>query len=202
MLEPVLRDHLWPGVAAWIALYVSDYTLTIVCARLHRDTAAAHIVVEGSFELTPQFQGDIDTLRRVSPTFLLAMCTSTATLVLLWLLSAQGGREIYLLALGAMLGVECAVHIRHFRNFHLFKTCFGPDGVRGRVEYPRDVILRISAVEFFQFASLFLLLFLVTGSYLLLGAAAGCLSQAGKHKGWRRAWRERPPQPAAEASRS
>ncbi len=53
-----------PGVILWIILYISDYYLTIYSARGFREIG--HFQFEGSFELTPQYQKDIDTLRPVS----------------------------------------------------------------------------------------------------------------------------------------
>ena len=61
----------WPGVAVWIALYVSDYVLTVKCARLYKSGAHEKVVVEGSYELTAYFQRDIDSLRLFSPRFIL-----------------------------------------------------------------------------------------------------------------------------------
>ena len=53
-----------PGVMLWIILYISDYVLTIYSARGFREIG--HFQFEGSFELTPQFQRDIDALKPVS----------------------------------------------------------------------------------------------------------------------------------------
>src|SRR5258708_24418110 len=45
----------------WGLLYVSDYALTITCARLYGRQKT--IVFEGSYEITPFFQRDINSLR-------------------------------------------------------------------------------------------------------------------------------------------
>lgn len=195
MLEDALLDSLWPGLIAAAILYVSDYALTIVCARLYRSRVAQHLVYEGSLELTPYFQRDINALRVVSPRFVAALTWMTTLLALMWWLDALSGGGIgYLVALGAIIFVECAVHMRHFRNLYLFATGFGPGDIAGRIEYPRPVILRLSAFEFYEFAVLYFLIFLVTGSLLVLGGAVACLVQALKHRQWLRAWRRsRPP---------
>lgn len=191
MIEDFLRAHLWPGLTAWIVLYVSDYVLTVVCARLYRKDAGEHIVFEGSFELTPQFQADIDALRWISPKFLTALTVSTGMLALIWWQSSISGSAIYLFVLGATVLLELAVHMRHFRNVYQFRTCFGRDGIRGRLEYPREVTLRLSAFELLEFAVLFFIVSFVTGSVLFVGGAASCLAQAVKHRRWLHAWRKR-----------
>lgn len=72
---------LWPGLLVWILLYVSDYTLTITCARLYRNGVNEKLVFEGSYEITPYFQKDIDTLRLASPRFLLILVLFSGLLV-------------------------------------------------------------------------------------------------------------------------
>ena len=61
----------WPGILCWAALFISDMHLTVTCARMYQAGVRDHIVFEGSYELTPYHQADIDALRRFSPRFLL-----------------------------------------------------------------------------------------------------------------------------------
>jgi hypothetical protein len=182
VVDGFLREHLWPGLAVWVALYISDYVLTVVSARLYRERAAGALVFEGSYELTPFFERDIDALRWVSPRFLAALAWTALLLGLLWWIGRGAWNTPYLIALGALIFVEAAVHMRHVRNIHQFLTCFGPDGVRGRIEYPRPVTMRLSAFDLFQFAVLYLVIFLVTGSWLLFGGSLACLTQGMKQR--------------------
>lgn len=55
-----LLEHAWPGVVLWDLLYISDYALTISCARLYGQQET--IVFDGSYEITPFFQRDINSL--------------------------------------------------------------------------------------------------------------------------------------------
>lgn len=171
----VLRDSLWPGLILWMLLYLSDECFTITCARMYR--AQDTIVVEGSFELTPAFKKGVDVLRRVSPRFLLALGAGAALFVLLWWLGTRPPywTDGYLYALGALVLLETAVHIRHPRNWHLFRTALGPDGVQGRLVYPRAIVLRASAFELRLFAGLYASLSLLSSRWFLPGGATSCL---------------------------
>jgi hypothetical protein len=60
-------ESLWPGLAFWAVLYISDYYLTLTCARLYQRGVREKIEFEGSYEITPYFQADIDSLRAISP---------------------------------------------------------------------------------------------------------------------------------------
>jgi hypothetical protein len=53
----------WPAAIAWALIYMSDFVLTITCARLYRRNLASKIVFEGSFELNPVFQRDVDSMK-------------------------------------------------------------------------------------------------------------------------------------------
>ena len=173
---------LWPGLTAWIILYISDYAFTLTCARLYRSGVSEKIVFEGSYELTPQFQPDIDSLRRISPRFLAMLVVSTLLLATIWFLAMQSVPELYAFALGSMILLQLTVHLRHLRNFFMFRAMLSSDCVRGRIEYPRPFILRMSSQELFAFSGFFLLLFIFTSSWFLLGGAASCFSTGMKHR--------------------
>lgn len=82
-----LLDSAWPGLAIWAILYTSDYYLTIWCARLRRRGGADMFVHEGSYELTPYFQKDVDTLRLLSPRFLWMLVLYAVLLLIVWRLT-------------------------------------------------------------------------------------------------------------------
>jgi hypothetical protein len=173
----------WPGLIAWITLYVSDFLLTMTCARLYQAGAREHIAFEGSYEITPYYQQDVDTLRLVSPRFLSALTASSLLLCLTWWLTVQGlpAPQLYLFALGSMVLLELTIHVRHLRNLFLFRAILQGEGVRGRIEYDRPVVLRLSSIELLACAGLFAAIFLVTGSWFVLGGAASCVSAGAKH---------------------
>ena len=175
-------QNFWAGLAVWAALFVSDYALTITCAHLYQRGVREKIAFEGSYELTPYFQRDIDSLRRVSPRFILSLLWSSVMLYLVWRLVGQSVPEMYSFVLGVMILVQLAIHMRHFRNLFLFRAA-GSDAIRGRIEYSRRVVLRSSSLELLEFSALFLALFAFTHSWFILGGGVACLSVAGKH--WR-----------------
>lgn len=83
-LAELFLQNFWLRLAVWSALYVSDYSMTIKCARLYQESVRDKIVFEGSYELTPYFQSDIDALRRVSLKFILALLWTSILLFLVW----------------------------------------------------------------------------------------------------------------------
>ncbi len=175
-------NSVWPGLTVWVLLYISDYALTIVCARLYRSGVCEKLVLEGSYEITPFFQRDIDSLRRISPRFLAMLIVTSGLLATVWFLSMPSTPELYMFASGSLIVLELTVHIRHLRNFLMFRAMGRSDCVRGRIEYSRTFILRMSSDELFIFSAAFLLLFLFTQSWFVLGGSVTCLSTAIKHR--------------------
>jgi hypothetical protein len=176
-----LFNNLLPGLAAWTVLYISDYTLTLKCAKLYRSGVSDKIAFEGSFELNPNFQADIDSLRTWSPRFLAALLVSGVWLTIIWWLSWGSQPGLYQFALGALILIQLAIHIRHLRNLFLFRVIVSSNAVEGRISYSRQVVLRMSAVEIFAFSALYLVLFAFTQSWFVLGGALACLALALKH---------------------
>jgi hypothetical protein len=180
MMPQFLIEHFWAGWAIWTVLYISDYALTLTCARLYQQGVRDKFVFEGSFEITPYFQGDIDRLRRVSPRFLWALAMSWAILFVLWWFAAPWEPELYSFFFGAMILVELCVHKRHLRNLFTFRAARS-DAIRGRLEYSRPLLLWLSAMDLLVFSALYFTLFAFTYSWFVLGGAVGCLLQAIKH---------------------
>ena len=173
-------QHAWIGIPVWALLYISDYTLTLICARMYQNGVRDKIAFEGSCELTPYFQRDIDSLRVISPRFVAALATASILLVIVWWLAQLSTPAIFLFALGAFICSQLCVHVRHIRNFCMFKAT-ATDAVRGRIEYSRSLSLRVSSVEMLSFCGLFLILYIFTGSWFILGGGMSLLSIAAKH---------------------
>ena len=178
----IMFTSLWPGLAIWSLLYVSDYAFTITCARLYRSGVNQMLVVEGSFELTPYYQRDIDSLKVISPRFVAMLFISGLLLAWIWFLSTQSAREFYVFMFGFMVLLELAIHVRHLRNLFTFRMLAEPGCARGRIEYSRSFILRMSSAELFAFSGLFLLLSAFTQSWFVFGGAASCALTALKHR--------------------
>jgi hypothetical protein len=180
-LPNFLFEHAWPGMVLWGLLYISDYALTITCARLYGRQET--IVFEGSYEITPFFQRDINSLRVVSPRFVFILLLTLGFLGFLWILNESSpAPELWQFALGALIGVQLAVHMRHLRNLVLFRSINNTDLIRGRIEYSRPVALRASSWECFAFSGFYLMLYAFTGSWFILGGVATCFSLGVKHR--------------------
>jgi len=171
----------WPGTIAWALIYISDYVLTITCARLYRRNVASKIVFEGSFELNPSFQRDVDSLKIVSPRFLLLLLLTSTLFTIYWVLTVPSSPGFYTFMLGAAICMELAIHVRHLGNLHLFGSSLRAEQLRGRIEYARPLMLRRSSVQIFSFAILFAVLFAFTGTYFVAGGMVSCFSLSVKH---------------------
>jgi hypothetical protein len=168
-------------MVVWGLLYISDYTLTITCARLY--ARQDKVVFEGSYEITPFFQRDIDSLQIVSPRFVFVLLLTLGLLGFVWISSQSSpAPELWQFLLGALIGIQLSVHLRHLRNLYLFRVMINGDSIRGRTEYSRPALLRGSSWEWFEFSAFYLILFAVTGSWFILGGAVTCLSVGVKHR--------------------
>jgi|SRR5579859_771022 len=180
-------DNPWFALALWLLSYLADYYLTLYSARLYRQGAQAHVAFEGSLELTPYYQADIDQLRRVSLRFILAVVWSVLLLELIWYLSIVVLKLpwAFEFLLGGLVLREAAVLMRHARNIALFRAARAEgQGISGKITYTRRLSLRQSAVELWAFAALFALLAALTASWLLAGGAFACAATGFQH--WRR----------------
>ena len=178
-----LIAHGGASVALWAILYISDYSLTILGASLYQKNARQHIAFEKSYELTPLFEKDINTLRRVSPRFVVALLATSLALWFIWASAVQSGMDpqLFEFLLGAMLLLEIAVHMRHIRNIFSFSQMKFANSASGKVMYARWMSYRLSAVEMLSFTAVYLFFFGLVGRWFFLGGAVTCLGTFGYH---------------------
>jgi hypothetical protein len=181
-MQTWLATSPWYGVLLWVVLYVSDYYLTIYCARGFREVG--HFQFEGSFELTPHYQKDIDSLRPVSRLHLLLLVAYSALILILWWFTRTSVllTWTYPFYLGMFLLLEVAVHLRHLRNIIVIREIRrNPSGIEGQITYMQWFSYRISASELYLHGTLFLLVAMLTYSLFFLGGAVMCYGMGFRH---------------------
>jgi hypothetical protein len=182
MVAYFLLNNVWLDLLLWLAIYASDYYLTLYQMGLYRKGGQEHVGHEGSLELNPYYQADVDRQRKFSLRWLLMACLTSLLLLAVWWLSLRGlGLPgFFWLVLGMLYLLEAAVHVRHLTNIVLFRQILrGEAG--GRIEYSRKASLLTSAGQFLGFAILFFLCFLLTSQWFFLGGALGCASTGMNH---------------------
>lgn len=185
LIELALIEHWWLGPVVTVAVYVSDYYLTIRSARLYHAGGRNTMEVEGSYELNPTYEADIDSLRMFSPRLLLTAAATTLFLLAVWMLSVWEPLlpvEFYFFALGAFVCLQGPIHIRHMQNLVLFRHAVAGQGVTGSVRFDRWLSLEISAAGMWMASAFFLLWFWLTGSWFLIGGAMSCAVTALKQR--------------------
>jgi hypothetical protein len=170
-------------IVLWAITYTLDYYLTIIGGRLYKGGANQYVLFEGSYELTPQFKDDIDSLRMISPRFIRYLVISIVLIFVVWLVDVEffGGYFIFAGLVGALFLREGAVYIRHIRNIGLFLLVRGGDSIRGRIEYRQWLTLRLSAIELFSFSIFYFLLYQLDRSWFFLGGVLSCLVTGIQH---------------------
>lgn len=183
MLGALLVDNIWFALAVWSGLYLSDYFLTIWAARLYQSDAKEHVVVKGSLEITPYFQEDVNRLKPMSLRFVRALIFSVLTISLAWVLAVRWLEipQAFSVLMGALILLEATAHIRHIRNIVFLSTLTRLHSLKGKIEYPRWLSLKLSSVEVLGFAALFLVAFLVSGNWFFVGGSLSCLLTGLKH---------------------
>ena len=180
-MELWLARSPWFGVILWIILYISDYYLTIYSARGFKEIG--HFQFEGSFELTPQYQRDIDALNPISRLHVILLILYSLVIIAIWYLFVYflGLPWAYLLYLGMFLLVEVAVHMRHFRNIFLIREIKKNGGASGQISYEKWFSYRVSAFELYLYFGLFLIVAALESSPFFLGGAIMCFGTGFKH---------------------
>lgn len=182
MVEQWLVEHPWLPALLWAALYTSDYYLTLLGAKLRASQSI--YLIDGSYELTPEYQDDINNGRRLSSTFVSWLLCGTIIMLAPWATGFPDGMAFYYgLLVGAFLVPELAVHVRHMENVLFYRTLSGPDsGVSGSVTFSRKCIYARSATQLWAMSGFVLALSIITLSPILAGGAVGVARIAWSHR--------------------
>jgi len=180
-MENWLATSPWIGMVLWIILYTSDYYLTVYASRGFREIG--HFQFEGSYELTPQFQRDVDAHKPVSKLHITLLVFYSLLLLLIWWFTQSFAfiRWTYLLYLGMFLLIEVAVHLRHLRNISLIYLTRKEGGVEGQIKYKKHFSYKISSFDFYSLGVVFLITALLTYSAFFLGGGIMCIGTGFKH---------------------
>jgi hypothetical protein len=168
--------NVWFTITAWSTLYIIDYYLTVYAARLYKAGAHNYLLYGGSYELTPQFQSDIDNLRNISPRFVFHFALSNVIVILAWFLCIRvlPLPELFAVFVGGLILREAVIILRHVRNITLFEYAQNPAALKGRLEFSRWLVLKQSAIDLMSFAGLFLFIYAMVTNWFFLGGALGC----------------------------
>ena len=180
-MEFLLTGTPIPGMLLWFVLYISDYYMTLFAAKGFKEIGV--LTFEKSFELTPQFQKDIDGQERISGRHLFYLFTYTLVILVFWFLFVKfsGQIRLYSFFIGALILLEVAIHMRHFRNWHQIRVYKREGGLRGNLMFGQRFSYLLSAFDLYSFSVLFLIFFAVTFSPFLLGGAFSCFTTGFRH---------------------
>jgi len=171
----------WVGVILWMILYISDYYLTVYSARGFKEIGLFQF--EGSFELTPQYQKDIDALKPISKLHIILLILYSLIILGIWYLMVYflGLPWAYLLYLGMFLLLEVAVHLRHLRNVFLIREVKKNGGASGQISYRKWFSDRVFAFELYLYFVFFLIVAALESSPFFLGGAIMCFGMGFRH---------------------
>ncbi|MCJ7825511.1 MAG: hypothetical protein MUP44_11480 [Anaerolineales bacterium] len=161
----------------WVVTYSLDNALTIWTGKaLRQSPLAGSITFEGSLELNPIFESEVEQTRRFGPRFRFMLIASSIYLALAWYFSNSviGSDGLSSFAFGALFLLEAAVIIRHIQNDAIIRAANDGFSLQGTLHTPRPVSYRMSAAHFFGFASLFLILGILTRSWFIFGGSFAC----------------------------
>jgi hypothetical protein len=178
MLLNLFLDNVWLAIGLFALLYVMDYVFTLKAARMYQEGANRHFVFPGGIELNPYFKEDIAKLRRFSFRFFLMLFFVGGVLLIT---RSFDEPEVFAMVWGFFIWMQIANHFRHIRNLMVFHYARTSTAVSGQIQYQHWLSLRLSALDMFSFAGLFLVLFLFWGSWFVLGGVISCLSLALRH---------------------
>jgi hypothetical protein len=176
MIDRVVYD--WAPVVAVVAvgLFLADWTLTHIGAAASqkvRDRWA----VEGSYELNPTWQAEIDSGRRFTWRLVaVGILLAALLLAIRWVVElGEMDPAWFAVGAGAVLLLQAPTLIAHASNLQMFRDLADPTAITGSVTFSRWLTLRQAGWFLVRFAVLWLVLWVPSQQAFFLGGALSCL---------------------------
>jgi hypothetical protein len=177
VIDRVLFDWAPIAIAAVVGCFFADYTLTHVGARAN-ELVRDRWRVEGSYEMNPTWERQIDSRRWFSPRVVLTPLAIALVLVTIRVLAevvdVYADPAYFGAAVGVMLLIQAPILLLHGMNLQTFRLLLDPTAATGGIVYRRWFVYRQSVVYVLGFSVLWLVLWLPSQQAFFLGGAASC----------------------------
>ena len=186
MIENLLIGNAWFALAAGVVFFTVTFYLAIYEAYLYHAGAKDYLVLEGRYEWLTAFQDIFTGRRRVSARFLAALLILALGILAAWevCIRQYSRPDVFSFLIGGLLLLEAAAAMQHVRRIVLFRHARRAEGLQGKIEYSRRLVFTLSFVEQYSFAALYVLMFLVSGSWFFLGGALTCIVAGRRRRDW------------------
>jgi hypothetical protein len=179
MLEQILLQQIWVGILLAAALYITAHLLSIWEVALYKRGGKNLIQIEGYERLVANYlkpDGSIRWmhLRLIGILVVIIVGLPSAGWSLIDRLDLP---QVYLLLLGGICIYACMDILGELRLIALWR--YGMKGeLEGELKVTRRMMMTLSYITYYGFALLFLILFLVTESWFVLGGLVACFVMA------------------------
>ncbi|MEP6985298.1 MAG: hypothetical protein ABI970_06865 [Chloroflexota bacterium] len=158
------------AIGLWLILYIADYYLTLYGRRLWHQNAKDLLTFQGSYELNPYYQRDVDANKRVSRRFIFMLVFGILWMLLMWgATHYMNISQVFPAAVGFLILMEVIVLSGHVQNIRLFKSASITGAIEGHISYARWVSMDASAWKFGYWGVFFLVVALLMGNWFFCG---------------------------------
>jgi hypothetical protein len=179
MIEQILLQYFWVGTLLAAVLYTTDHILSVWEIALYNRGGKDLIQIEGYDRLVAKYLKPDGSIRWLHSRLIGILAVILVGLPSAWW--ALTGRmdlpQVFLLLLGGICLSACMDIITELRMTAILR--YGMKGeLDGELKVTRGMMMTLSYITLYGFALLFLILFLVTGDWFVLGGLLVCFLKA------------------------
>ena len=169
-----------------VIVFAAEHYTAIYEAHLYHTAVKDFIVYDGLYRLTPEYQAVLTRRRWISGRWLATWGVLAAGVYVAWWgLTQQLDRpDVFLLLMGGLLLNELAEISRQYRQIMFFREVRRRGGLHGHISLTRQLGVMRHVFDLYAFVMLYLVLFLLTGSWFLLGGAVACFVSSRRLRDW------------------
>ena len=179
MLIDTLVESPWLVALTWAVLSIFDFSATMLYSKAYRDFLSSTVQYERGVEMNPLFEKDVKQLRWFSPRYFILML---AVAVLIGLAGTWFPVKVFEMLAGTAILLVLVIDLRHIENLSfVWFLKSDPRGFKGRIEQSYKLSQQRVAVNAFNTAVLYLIVFLLTGRIFFIGGTLVSVLLAIRH---------------------
>ncbi len=183
MVEKLVIANVSLPIIACALAWIVEHFLDLYEAQLYYAGARDYVEMPGRYELAAEAVEDFAARRYVSFQLVGRLAALCAGLAAAWWFFTQHYQfpEAFLFLVGGLLLMDLYACMQHARHIALFRIALG-GSLQGSVAYTRQAVLDLGVVDLYSFVGLFVLVFVLYGSWFFLGGALTCLITARRRR--------------------
>lgn len=176
----------WPAIILGVLAIAADQLTTLYEVYLYHTVMSGLLEYVDRYRLTPQVQAALTQHRWISGRMIVTWGLLALGIGAVWWICIQqiDRPDVFVLLMGGLVLAPTADTLRQYQQIMVFREVQRRGGLQGHATFTRQLSFMQAVYGLYSFVILYLLLFVFTGSWFVLGGALATFVNSRRLRDW------------------